>query len=92
MPSFTGHPDVEFHARREGDEHVEIFHNWSDARKYLEEFAGRVDVVIWTEDGARAYGGSDAISSYKEDPDASVFERWARKDPEALFECQGKVP
>ena len=34
-----------------------------------------LDVVAWTEAAARAWGGDDAAESYREDPDASVFER-----------------
>lgn len=34
-----------------------------------------VDVLIWSRAGAKFYGGDDAVAMYKEDPDASVFER-----------------
>lgn len=34
-----------------------------------------IDVIVWSQAGARAYGGSDGVASYKEDPEASVFER-----------------
>lgn len=34
-----------------------------------------LDVVIWSEEGALAYGGDDALATYQEDPDASVHER-----------------
>ncbi len=34
-----------------------------------------IDVLVWSETGARWYGGDDAVESYQEDPDASVFER-----------------
>lgn len=37
--------------------------------------ASSVDVLVWTEAGARWYGGDDAIERYREDPEASVFER-----------------
>lgn len=41
-------------------------------------FHGRpvaLDVVAWSEDGARAFGGDDAVAVYREDPDASVHDR-----------------
>lgn len=34
-----------------------------------------IDVVIWSEAGARWYAGEDGVEHYREDPDASVFER-----------------
>ena len=34
-----------------------------------------LDVVVWSEDGARAYGGEDAVAVYREDPEASVHDR-----------------
>ena len=41
----------------------------------------QVDVLCWSEEGALAYGGDDALESYREDPDCSVLERsiWRRK-------------
>jgi len=46
-----------------------------------------LDVVIFSEKGARAYGGDDAVERYREDPEASVFERFE-------FKCNavGRVP
>jgi hypothetical protein len=46
-----------------------------------------LDVVCWTEDAARAFGGEDAVERYREDPLASVFERWEFK-----ANCVGRVP
>jgi hypothetical protein len=34
-----------------------------------------LDVLIFDEEGARAYGGEEAVEHYLEDPSASVFER-----------------
>ena len=36
-----------------------------------------LDVLVWSAAGALAYGGSDAVEAYREDPEASVFERFA---------------
>lgn len=35
-----------------------------------------LDVCIFSEDGANYYGGDDGLELYREDPDASVFERF----------------
>lgn len=35
-----------------------------------------LDVLIWSKWGAKFYGGDDAFERYKEDPEASVFERF----------------
>lgn len=34
-----------------------------------------IDVVVWSAKGAKKYGGNDAVERYREDPEASVFER-----------------
>ena len=34
-----------------------------------------LDVIVWSEAGARAYGGDAAVAVYAEDPDASVHDR-----------------
>lgn len=34
-----------------------------------------IDVVVWTAKGARKYGGDAAVAQYRDDPEASVFER-----------------
>ena len=34
-----------------------------------------LDVLVWSEAGARAYGGDAAAAVYAEDPDASVHDR-----------------
>lgn len=46
-----------------------------------------IDVIIWDESGARWYGGDDAVEQYREDPDASVFERI-----EIKVNFMGRVP
>lgn len=37
------------------------------------------DVLVFSEAGAEAFGGDDAVEQYREDPDASVFERFEFK-------------
>jgi len=46
-----------------------------------------IDVVCWTEEDAKAYGGDDAVKRYRDDPDASVFDRI-----EIRAESKGMVP
>jgi hypothetical protein len=71
------HPDVEFAL---GDKHYD---EWDEAAVFAIELArstGRtvyIDVLIYSEEGAAAYGGDWAVDEYLEDPEASVFERWA---------------
>ena len=36
----------------------------------------RIDVLVYGEDGADAFGGSEAVDEYREDPEASVFRRF----------------
>jgi hypothetical protein len=46
-----------------------------------------LDVVVWSEDGARLFGGDEAVASYREDPDASVHDRIM-----VSAEPQGRIP
>ena len=46
-----------------------------------------LDVLIWSAEEALAYGGSDAVEAYREDPEASVFERY-----EIRVNACGRVP
>lgn len=36
-----------------------------------------IDVIVWSKAGARFLYGDDGVEMYKEDPEASVFERIA---------------
>jgi len=74
------HEDVEFHVEAHGrDTRVHETFQEAAADAVSLSVAGLagvvIDVVIWSEEGARAYGGDDAVERYQEDPDASVFER-----------------
>jgi hypothetical protein len=46
-----------------------------------------LDVLIWSESGAKAYAGDAGVEQYREDPDASVFERYEIKANDT-----GRVP
>lgn len=87
------HCDLEFHVQRRGSDDTEIFPTWDEATRHLDGAHGTIDVCVWSEAGARAYGGDDAAEIYAEDPDASVHERWvtSKKDPRQ-FDCLGRVP
>ena len=49
--------------------------------------SANLDVLIHSTFGAKFYGGSDAVDQYKEDPEASVFERF-----EIRVNAVGRVP
>jgi hypothetical protein len=46
-----------------------------------------IDVVVHSEAGARWLGGADGVAQYREDPEASVFERI-----EIKVKSLGRVP
>ncbi len=74
------HPDVEF-AVDDASGKERIFKDPVEAQLFALNMAmsrgeSAIDVLIWSEDGAQAYGGSDAVDRYNEDPEASVFERY----------------
>lgn len=69
-----------------------VFDHFEDAAAFALGVAvsrGRVnlDVLVYSETGAEAYGGSDAVEQYLEDPEASVFERY-----EIRVNAVGRVP
>lgn len=75
--SYSG--DLEYHVDSVDGE-VSIFENFDDAGAAAIVRAAHcgeatIDVVVWSEEGARKFGGDDAVEQYHEDPDASVFER-----------------
>ena len=88
----SGHQDLEFavedHSGRE-----RIFKSFDEAAAFAVGLAasdGRkhnLDVLIWSRAGARAWGGSDALERYNEDPEASVFERI-----EITADSVGRIP
>jgi len=45
-----------------------------------------LDIIVWSASGARWLGGDDAVERYREDPDASVFERYQIK-----VNAQGRI-
>lgn len=75
------HKDVEFHVTeadgggamyyKRFDEacSIAVGASASQGRAYV------VDVIVYSASGARWWGGAAAVESYREDPDASVFER-----------------
>ena len=46
-----------------------------------------LDVLVYSESAAYAYGGDDAVEQYREDPEASVFDRI-----EISIKVIGRVP
>ncbi len=73
------HRDVEIQID-DASGHARTFHNFDEAAGFALSLAvsGRtveMDVLIYSAAGARAWGGEDAVEEYREDPEASVFER-----------------
>lgn len=56
-------------------------------QKALSKGAVTLDVIIYSELGAQAFGGDWAVKQYLEDPEASVFDRL-----EITINDQGRVP
>lgn len=83
--------DLEYHVETQAGE-LYVYGDIEDAGRAaflaaLVRGEADVDVVVWSEEGARAYGGDDAVEQYREDPEASVFERL-----EVRVNNQGRVP
>lgn len=77
------HADVEF-AVDDASGNERIFKDGKEASAFAVAIAmskgeANLDVLVWSEQGARAYGGDDAVERYNEDPEASVFERYEVK-------------
>lgn len=74
------HKDVEF-AVDDASGNERVFRTWDEAAGFALALAasGKPDValnvLVWSEAGARAYAGDDGVEQYREDPEASVFER-----------------
>jgi hypothetical protein len=74
------HPDVEY-AVDDFQGNERIFKTFDEAAafalgKAIARGEADLDVLIWSEEGAEWYGGSDAVDYYNEDPEASVYERY----------------
>ena len=91
MNSLCCHPDVEYSVERvHGSDYVT--HDWDSAVAVAFSIAcstgeATLDVLIWSEAGAKAWGGEDAVATYRDDPDASVHERLTIR-----VTSQGRVP
>lgn len=85
------HADVEY-AVEDGSGQERIFKTFDEAAGFVLTMAvssgeSTLDVLVWSEEGAEWYGGSDAVDAYNEDPEASVFERY-----EITVNAVGRVP
>lgn len=86
------HNHVEYHVSPNGNGNARVFYDFPSASTHALTIATAngsavLDVCICSEDGAREYGGDDAVDSYREDPEASVFERF-----EIKVNAVGRVP
>ena len=85
------HPDVEYAVDDAGGKE-RVFKTFDEAAGFaLAVAVGRgssnLDVLIFSEKGAKFYGGDDAVDQYNEDPEASVFERF-----EIRVNAVGRIP
>ena len=83
MAKRKSHKDVEFTVDVSSTKE-EVFKTWDEAAAFAVTRAAsgsktRLNVLIFSEAGARWYGGSDAVMQYREDPDASVYEAFEIK-------------
>ena len=84
------HPDVEYVVEAAGTERA--YNNFDEALSYAFSVAlsagkTNLDVLVYSEEGAHAFGGDDAVEEYQEDPEASIFRRFEIRVNDA-----GRVP
>jgi hypothetical protein len=77
--SGESHPDIEFVVGAGGAERS--FETFTDALEFafsvgVGEPEVTLDVLAYSEEGAEWYGGDEAVSAYREDPEASVLQRY----------------
>jgi hypothetical protein len=73
------HPDVEYVVGAGGSERAYASFDEALASAFsvaLSEGTLRLDVLVYSEEGAEAFGGDSAVDEYREDPEASVFRRF----------------
>jgi hypothetical protein len=78
------HKDVEFHVAEAAGQEAKVFKTFKEASERVVSLCisrgqAIMDVVVWSEAGARWLHGDDGVTQYEEDPDASVFERFEFK-------------
>lgn len=86
------HKDVEYYVGggRDGEAPAQDFDEAATLAVVRSVSTGQpviVDVVIFSRAGAKFYGGDEGVAQYKEDPEASVFERIVIQ-----AQSQGRVP
>lgn len=77
------HRDVEF-AVDDASGQERIFKTWDEAAGFALAIAtgsgtSQIDMLVYSEAGARWAQGDDGVEQYLEDPEASVFERYEIK-------------
>jgi len=79
------HKAVEFHVsdnRASGrGERTDVYHTWAEASEAAMARAvargdAVIDVCVFSRAGAKWWGGDEGVERYKEDPEASVFDRF----------------
>lgn len=79
MGRIKAHKDVEY-AVNDGGGNQRIFKTFDEAAGFAVSlaYAGdatHIDVLVYSEAGAKFMGSDDGVETYREDPDASVFQR-----------------
>lgn len=73
------HPELEYVVAADGTERA--YSTFDEALSYAFSVAlsvgkATIDVLVYGEEGAEAFGGGDAVGEYREDPEASIFRRF----------------
>ena len=75
------HKDVEYHIDLRGNGGTKIFKTYDEAAGFAVQAASshgekvNLDIVVWSEAGAKSVMGNEGVEMYREDPEASVFLR-----------------
>jgi hypothetical protein len=77
------HKDVEFAVNDAGG-NEKIFKTYDEAAGFalytaMSTGESVLDVLVWSEAGARSLQGEEGVEKYNEDPEASVFDRFEIK-------------
>lgn len=81
MARLRKHKDVEFAVGVKGTTNEDIFKTYEEAAGHAVFMAfsygttALLDVLVYSEAGARSWAGEHGVEQYREDPDASVFDR-----------------
>lgn len=87
------HSDLEFHLHDDNGDSFGTYRTFEDGLAAASRLSAgldhpvTLDVLIWSEDGARAWGSEEGVEQFLDDPEASVFDRL-----EVSVRSLGKIP